>query len=166
MLISNDSNHVLLHIINNRAKELSSIVADEFVYYNLEGVYAFFDKEDNVAIITPEDFYFYTINDYYLEITPPDKCENEIKKSVQIKAINENNVEAFCMLELNIKENYDNGSVSADSISFWIWLIIVGFILGFVLIGIKFSKKYSRRQKQKKPDDVDLFNYEFSEAIN
>ena len=166
MLISNESNHVLLHIINNRAKEISSIVADEFVYNDLEGVYAFFDKADNVAIITPEDFYFYTINDYYLEVTPPDKCEDEIKKSLQIRAVNENNVEAFCLLELKIKENYDDGSVSADSISYWIWLIIVGFIFAFVLIGIKFSKKYSRRQKQKKPEDVDLFNYEFSEAIN
>jgi hypothetical protein len=166
MLIQDDQLNTYLHIINNRATELSSIIADVLVYQEYDGVYAFFDEVDNIAVITPQEFFLYQINENYLEINPTGKCDDGVKEKVLIKATNLNGVNSFCTLELEIKKNYDSGNVSGSALSFWIWIIIGGFITGFILIGIKFALRYSGRKNKKKHNEGDLFDYEFSEAIN
>lgn len=167
MLLKNNSDYIYLHVMNNKVQALSSILADSLVSNTLTGTYAFMDQSNKIIVITASESYLYTINEFVLNINPPDKCDSDIHKDIRIYAQNENNIISDCSISIKISKNYNSGNVSDDGVPQWLWGLIILIVLIFVVVGIIVTKRYFlRKTKKADKDHPGLFNYELIDGIN
>lgn len=159
-LIQDQNKNAFIHIIDNKAQELSSVITDVETNSRAIETYAYFYNSTAILVLTSTEVSFYTINEYSLNIKSPEKCHKDLKFEVEITAENDNIMSASASFEVKFKKSYSPGEVSLHEFPVWIWAGIA--VLFIVLIGIsyKLHKKCMRKKNMPSKGNT-LFNYSY-----
>ncbi|OMJ80517.1 hypothetical protein SteCoe_19213 [Stentor coeruleus] len=152
----------IVHVIDNKAQELSSIISDIETNSRASETYAYFYNSTTILVLTPTEVSFYILNEYSLNVKNPDNCHKDSFYHLEITAKNDNIMNSIVLFNVSFKESYSAGDVDLEEIPEWVWGGTG--LLFIVLLGVSY-KVYQNCMKKRKvsAEVVPLFNYDYDE---
>ncbi|OMJ85572.1 hypothetical protein SteCoe_13047 [Stentor coeruleus] len=159
-LIQDHNGNSFIHIIDNKAQELSSVITDVETKSKAIETYAYFYNSTTILVLTSTEVSFYTLNEYSLNIRSPNKCHKDLTYNLIITAENDNIMSSSASFVVTFKKSYSQGEVSLQEFPVWMWIGIA--VLFIVLIGISYKLHKKCMRKKKIPSgEKTLFNYSY-----
>ena len=161
LLVQDSSASAYIHVIDNLATELASIITDQLISNSIVGTFAYFIGPNDLVVITSTDFSFYNLTEFVLNIYTGTNCTENTNYYIEIEAINENNY-IHTSFNMSVAKNYYSQNVGITKIPVIGYVAIGLGIVVFVVCGW-FVTKFCNRKRNKCTQEPGLFEYEFIE---
>lgn len=161
LLMEDSSSNAYVHLIDNIADELSSIISDYYISNSTFGVFATFLPTGEVAFSNASFFSYYSLNQFILTVGTGQACDEDREYFINVTAFNENN-QVSVVFNMSVERNYYPAKVQGIVFTPWVWAAIALSLVALGLTAACLAKKCSKK-KNSVSDEVALFNYEFME---
>ena len=161
LLMTDVNDKSYIHLIDNQAPELSSIITDyEIASYPSIAIVEFIGPQ-NVSAVTSSNYSTYLVSPFQINIYIEKNCTEITDEMVSIWAYNKISY-ANASFNFTLVKNYSPGNVNAQVLPIYVWVIIGASFLILAIVAIIITRRYAQR-KNRRSLKTELFNFEFME---
>ena len=161
LLMTDSMDSTYIHLIDNLAPELSSIITDyEIASYPSIAIVEFIGPQ-NVIAVTSFSYSTFLVSPFQVSIFIEKNCTEITDEKVSIWAYNKISY-ANVSINFTLEKNYSPGNVNAKILPLYVWVIIGASFLILAAISIFITRRCSQ-WKNRRSLETELFNFEFME---